>query len=90
MITLKQLREAEEGDILENGMYVDPVFGIGILWLAVKGYGQDWAIYYTVDGKDITRKSIEHIKKEGKKLKVGSSIKLLVRCEKSVTKYYRF
>jgi len=61
-------------------LYREPV-----RWVAVKGMGNDWAIYYHLLNKDAI-----DIMREGDKCFTKEVVKELVPCEEEIFNLYRF
>jgi len=81
-----------QGEIFDSGEVVDNPTGINMTnsgdllkWVAVKGYGEDWAIYIHWAYQDIN-----YIKKSGDKVFSPENIRKLVPCTEEVFKRYRY
>ena len=92
MITIKEFIDLEPGKMFDTGILPNSPEGIfmtrdgGTLrWVAVKGYGNDWAVYCHWE-----RNSVEYVKQSGDKLHFENNIKKCVSCDDEMFKLYRF
>lgn len=92
MLTLKDLKEMEHGEIFDSGFEKDDekgIFltgsGIELKWVACRGDGfHDWCIYC-----DYAHLFDEWVKAWGNKVHDERTIKRLVPCDKEAFKLYR-
>ncbi len=93
VLTIEKFDKIPLGEIFAFGQITDDsVTGINIsnsgkelLWIAKKGYGNDWCIYI-----HFATKSIEFISKQGDKVMSEHNIRKLVSCDETVFKKYRY
>ena len=92
MKTIKEFIDLEPGKMFNTGILPNSPKGIfmtrdgGFLrWVAIKGYGNDWAVYCYWDFK-----SPGWIKQHGDKLHNVEHIKKCVSCDDEMFKLYRF
>jgi len=91
MLTLADFEKIKEGEIFKRGVAPNSPAGIfmtrqggELRWLAVKGEGNDWAIYCHWSNRD------EHfIRWSGDKVTDFNTIQKLVPCVKEVLDLYR-
>lgn len=60
-----------------------------MIWVAVKGYGNDWAIYTDWFGGDILERALVGVSQHGQKIGSTENIMRCIRCSKEVLKLYR-
>lgn len=92
MKTIEEFNELQAGEIFDIGVLPNSPEGIfmtrdggELKWVAVKGYGNDWAIYcHWSDHAE------DWIKQHGDKLHNEAHIQLCVPCDKEVMNRYRF
>jgi hypothetical protein len=91
-LTITQFNSIRCGGIIAKGVLPNSPDGIhmtfdggDLKWIAVKGWGNDWAIYchwaYHTD---------EYVLSSGDKVTLESNIKRCVPCNKPVFKLYRY
>ena len=92
MLTLKELKEMQPGEIIATGTANDDPQDLfmantnrELRWVAVRGGIYDWAIYCHFADKDV-----EWIRRHGDKVYMESHIKKLVPCDDEAFKMYRF
>ena len=83
-LTLEKLKTMEYHDVICAGTINLLVEG-KCNWIAIKGGGIDWAIYF-----DKNTKSFEDIMKTGNKLFTKELIRELVDCDDEVFETYRW
>ena len=94
MLTLEKFNSIESDTIIANGTCInspDDIFMINkdigreLLWIAVKGYANDWAIYiHWFDN------GFDYVLNAGDKVTSKSNILKLVPCVEEVFKLYRY
>jgi len=93
MLTLKEFKKIPEGKIFASGTLPNTPEGLFmtnshpgrmLLWIAKKGYGNDWAIYchWIENGKYF-------VETQGDKVTALGNIKTCISCTKKVLKLYR-
>lgn len=94
ILTKTKLLKMNRGDIFASGFTVnspegvymsDNFLGAKLKWVAVKGFGNDWAIYVSMN----TLESDEITAKRGDKVHDKDNIRKLVKCTDEVLKLYR-
>ena len=92
MLTQKEFDKLISGEVFSTGIQPNSPDGIfmtrdggNLRWVAVKGFGNDWACYCHWDSN-----TVEYVKQSGDKLLNPAHIKLCVPCEDSVFRLYRF
>ncbi len=93
VLTLQRFESMAHGEIIARGLTIDDCDrGIGVAntghqirWLAVKGGGNDWAIYYGLSYLDE-----DNIRRTGDKLYNKDNIRKCVPCEDELFKLYRY
>jgi len=91
-LTLKEFNKIKPEEIFARGIIENSPKGLfmtnngGMLrWIAIKGYGNDWAIYAHWDYQ-----TEEYIKEEGNKVTANEDIRKLVSCTNEVFALYRY
>lgn len=86
MLDIERFNKEPSGSIMYKGegFYPNLSGDFKVKWIAVKGHGPDWAIYY-----HFTRSTTEQILQQGEKVYSESVIKQLVPCDEEVLKLYR-
>lgn len=92
MLTKKEFDNLSHGEVFATGVLPNSPEGLfmngngsELRWVATKGGGNDWAIYYLS-----STESVEWIKEHGNKLHNPEHIKKCVSCEEEVFKLYRY
>lgn len=84
-LTSKQFDEADHNSVLGTGVVTDPeLYENPVRWVAVKGWGNDWAIYYNLE-----HHSVGQVKGNGDKVTSANLIQNLMPCEVEVLEKYR-
>ena len=84
-LDLEAFNRAECNSVLATGIVTEPELHFGaIRWVAIKGHGNDWAIYYHVERYDISV-----VRMSGEKISSANLIENLVPCTKEVLSLYR-
>lgn len=85
VIDEKTIENANPGDIFARDEGTFSVLdAMPVKWVAIKGFGNDWAIYY-----ERPTLSDEHIKRWGTKVNFISTIKQLADVSDEALKLYR-
>jgi len=86
-LTLKELKEMKEGQIIAKGQSFIPELWKGgtLNWVAVRGGAKDWALYYGLVHYDYA-----YIKRCGDKAFTETIIRKLVPCTDKAWAMYRF
>lgn len=94
-LTKAQFDLIPRGEIFASGVLPNSPDGLNmisasqgkeLLWVAVKGWGNDWAIYcHWLENHDV-----EFVKEQGDKVTMESNIKRCIECDDEVFKLYRY
>lgn len=93
LMTLEEFNQLIDGEIFATGLSPNSPEGIfmtdihqgdDLRWIAIKGYGFDWAIYCYWETA-----SIEYIKSQGQKVASKQNIQKCVPCSEEVFNLYR-
>jgi len=84
-LDLEAFARADNDSVLATGVVTEPMLNErAVRWIAVKGWGDDWAIYYHFEDR-----SISYIREQGDKLTSENIIQNLVPCTTEVLNKYR-
>lgn len=84
-LDLKTFEKCEHNMVLATGVVTEPsLYSDPIRWVAVKGWGDDWAIYYHKAIYEIVL-----VREQGDKINEANLIQNLVPCTQEVLDKYR-
>ena len=84
-LDLKTFEKCDHNMVLATGVVTEPSLHIDpIRWVAVKGWGEDWAIYYHFEVS-----SLGLVREQGDKITSANLIQNLVPCTQEVLDKYR-
>jgi hypothetical protein len=90
MLTLKQFEKLKEGEFKFGSEFVEDYWNAAgkmlVDFVAVKGGGNDWAVYYALS---VSKYPLYYIMSNGDKMTNPESIKKCVPCTDEVLKLYR-
>lgn len=84
-LDLETFNRTESDSVLATGVVTEPMLHErAVRWIAVKGWGNDWAIYYHFEDR-----SLAYIREQGDKVTLENIIRNLVPCSQEVLSLYR-
>lgn len=82
---IEAYNKAEYNSVLATGVVTEPMLNErAVRWVAIKGYGNDWSIYYHFEDR-----SLAYIRNQGDKVTSANIIQNLVPCSEKVLSLYR-
>lgn len=94
MLTIEGFNQINAGSVIAKGSIQNSPLGIFMTnerqgnllkWVAVKGYGNDWAIYCQWD-----EYTWEYVEQNGDKVSDPKNVQRCLPCNEEVMKLYRF
>ena len=82
---IEAFARAQKDSVLATGVVTEPMLNDrAVRWVAIKGYGNDWAIYYHFEDR-----TLAYIRNQGDKVTSANIIQNLVPCSEDVLSLYR-
>lgn len=92
-LTLDEFKQIPDGEVIDSGILPNNQYGLHmtnsrlndpLIWVAIKGYGNDWAIYCHWE-----ENGIEYVKTNGDKITSKHHIQRCISCTDVVYSLYR-